>query len=123
MQLEIETTVEGGRVIVTPRGEVDLVSQGQLKECLIDLIVDGHVQLVVDLTETTFLDSTGLGTLISARRRVHALKGSFALVCPHERMLKLFRITSLDKIFAIHPDLAALAGSPDTEPVPDGLPA
>jgi len=123
MQLEIETTVEGGRTIVTPRGEVDLVSQAQLKECLIDLIVSGQVDLAVDLTETTFLDSTGLGTLISARRRVHALKGSFALVCPHERMLKLFRITSLDKIFAIHATRAALHGAPGPETVPDVLPA
>jgi anti-sigma B factor antagonist len=123
MQLEIETTVERGRVIVTPRGDVDLVSQAQLKEHLIDLIVEGHVDLVVDLTETTFLDSTGLGTLIGARRRIHALKGTFALVCPHERMLKLFRITSLDKIFAIHPDRAAALGTPDADPVPETLPA
>lgn len=119
MQLEIEIITEAGRTIVVPRGEVDLVSQAQLKERLVDLIVKGHVELAVDLTETTFLDSTGLATLISARRRVHALKGSFALVCPHERMLKLFRITSLDKIFSIVPDRAALGGAP----VADALPA
>lgn len=108
MKLEIHTQVEHGRTVITPRGEIDLVSQSELKKLINDLVVDGHTDLVVDLGETTFLDSTALGALIGARRLTHTFKGSFALVCAEERLLKLFRITSLDKFFTIHDSKAAL---------------
>lgn len=107
-QLEIHTHVENGHTVITPRGEIDLVSQSDLKKLINDLVVEGQVDLVVDLGETTFLDSTALGALIGARRLTHTFKGSFALVCAEERLLKLFRITSLDKFFAIHESRAAL---------------
>lgn len=106
--LEIHTHLENGHTVITPRGEIDLVSQSDLKKLLNDLVVEGQVDLVVDLGETTFLDSTALGALIGARRLTHTFKGSFALVCAEERLLKLFRITSLDKFFAIHESRAAL---------------
>lgn len=102
MELEIEVRAEPGRHVVIPRGELDLVSQNQLREVINDLVVNGHVDIVVDLDETTFLDSTGLGALIGARRKTHAFMGSFAIVCSNERLLRLFRITSLDKVFTIH---------------------
>ena len=113
MQLEIEIKAEDGRYVVTPRGEVDLVSQIQLKEAINELVVAGHVDIIVDLDETTFLDSTGLGALIGARRKTHAFMGSFAIVCTKERLLKLFRITSLDKVFAIHATRADALARPE----------
>ena len=94
MQLEIDVRPDAGRHIITPRGEIDLATQGQLKAVIEDL--------VLDLDQTTFLDSTGLGVLIGARRKAHAFKGSFAIVCSRRELLKLFRITSLDKVFTIH---------------------
>lgn len=118
MKLEIHTHLEHGRTVITPCGEIDLVSQAELKKLINDLVVDGHIDLVVDLGETTFLDSTALGALIGARRVTHTFKGSFALVCAEERLLKLFRITSLDKFFTIHESRAALFAN--LEPDEDG---
>lgn len=118
MQLEIEVRPEEGRYVVIPRGEIDLVTQSRLKETINELVVQGHVDIVIDLEETTFLDSTGLGALIGARRKTHAFKGSFALVCTQERLLKLFRITSLNKVFAIHDSLPAALAAPEH---PEGL--
>ena len=124
MQLEIEIKAEAGRYVVIPRGEVDLVTQAQLKEAINELVVAGKVDIIVDLDETTFLDSTGLGALIGARRKTHAFMGSFAIVCTQERMLKLFRITSLDKVFAIRDSRAeALARPERAEQLQDGQPA
>jgi anti-sigma B factor antagonist len=118
MQLEIETRAVRGRHVVTPRGEIDLVTQGRLKEVISELVIAGNVDIVLDLEETTFLDSTGLGALIGARRKTHAFRGSFSLVCTQERLLKLFRITSLDKVFAIHDDLeSALSTREEPEDV------
>jgi anti-sigma B factor antagonist len=124
MQLEIEIKAEDGRYVVIPRGEVDLVTQAQLKEVINELVVAGNVDIIVDLDETTFLDSTGLGALIGARRKTHAFMGSFAIVCTQERLLKLFRITSLDKVFAIRDTRSeALARPERAERLQDGQPA
>ena len=130
MTLEMHTHVEHGRTVITPKGEIDLVSQVDLKQLINDLVVEGHVDLVVDLGDTTFLDSTALGALIAARRLTHTFKGSFALVCAEDRLLKLFRITSLDKFFAIHETRAALfegvapdEGDPMPEDQDQGQPA
>lgn len=105
MRLEIESAVVRGRTVVTPRGEIDLVSQADLKRFVTDLVVEGQVHLVLDLNQVTFLDSTGLGALISARRQAHTVQGSFVIVCDQPRLLRLFRIISLDKVFTIHPSL------------------
>jgi anti-sigma B factor antagonist len=111
MQLEIDVRAEDGRHVVMPRGEIDLATQGQLKQAIDELMLAGHVDLVVDLDRTTFLDSTGLGALIGARRKAHAFKGSFSIVCSNPDLLRLFKITSLDKVFAIHESRAtALSG-------------
>jgi anti-sigma B factor antagonist len=122
MQLDIEIKADRGRHLVIPKGEVDLVTQVQVKEAISDLVLHGHVDIVIDLDQTTFMDSTGLGALIGARRKTHAFKGSFAIVCTQERLLKLFRITSLDKVFAIHASRdEALSSTPRPEELPDVL--
>src|SRR5450631_3544177 len=73
---------------------------------LVDLKL-GHVtkdthQLIVNLERVEFLDSTGLGVLVGGLKRVRAHDGSLDLVCTQERILKIFRITGLTKVFGIH---------------------
>lgn len=102
MELEVVHTAAGDVDILAPRGEIDLATQGALREAFDKLILIGRVDIVVDLGETTFLDSTGLGALISARRRTHGLNGSFAIVCANPRMRTLFEMTRLDLVFRVH---------------------
>jgi anti-sigma B factor antagonist len=109
MQLDIDSEVVHGHTVVVPRGELDLVTQTELKRYVNDLVVNGQVHLVIDLDQTTFLDSTGLGALISARRQTHTFQGSFAIVCSQPRILRLFKIVSLDKVFTIHASRDELA--------------
>ena len=120
MQLEITVEDVDGYQVVVPRGEVDIATNGQLKTVINDLVVDGKVNLVVDLSEVDFLDSTGLGALIGGRRKAHAFKGSFAIVCADEQLLKVFRITGLDKVFAIHDNRADAIKGPEFESSPEG---
>ena len=109
--LGLEVSTHATRTVVTVTGEIDLATQGQLRAQLNDLVVGGLVDLVLDLSAVTFVDSTGLGALIGTRRRVHAFHGSLALVIPNEAVMKVFTITGLEKVFAIHATLdAALAG-------------
>jgi anti-sigma B factor antagonist len=71
-------------------------------ELLIDLASKNNYQLIVNMDKVEFLDSTGLGVLIGALKRVRAHDGSLDLVCTQERILKIFRITGLTKVFGIH---------------------
>lgn len=90
--------------IVDVAGEVDLYSAPELKMRIIDVIDAGKTQIVVDLTKSTFIDSTTLGVLVGARKRLRPQGGSLAVVCPDPDKLTLFEMTGLDRVFSIHPD-------------------
>ena len=108
--LTLDVTTHDDHAVVSVSGELDLATQSELRTCLNDLIVAGHVNLVLDLSACSFVDSTGLGALIGARRRVHAFHGSLRLVCPMDAVMKVFTITGLEKVFDIRESMdAALA--------------
>jgi anti-sigma B factor antagonist len=94
-------TTEDGLTVVTVTGEIDVHSAPALREKLIALVEQGKVFLIADLERVQFLDSTGLGVLIGGLRRVRARDGFLDLVCTQPRMLRIFQITGLIKIFAI----------------------
>jgi anti-sigma B factor antagonist len=102
MQLQIDVTQRHGYTILSPQGEIDFATGPQLKDAINERLIAGDVNLVMDLQAVDFIESTGLGALIGGRRRAHALKGSLCLVCTEEQLLKIFRITGLDKVFAIY---------------------
>jgi anti-sigma B factor antagonist len=66
-----------------------------------ELVDSGVYHIVVDLADATFMDSTSLAALISARRRIYPHRGSFVIVCPDPRMRRMFEVTNLDKVFTI----------------------
>jgi anti-sigma B factor antagonist len=83
-------------------GEIDVYTAPKLREQLIDLVGAGGYHIIVDMENVDFLDSTGLGVLVGGLKRVRAHDGSLQLVCTQERILKIFRITGLTKVFPIH---------------------
>ena len=95
-------------------GELDVSTTARLRAALNEQLVDeGRVHLVVDLTALEFMDSSGLGTLVRAQRQTRALRGSFAVVCPEGPVLKVMTITGLTHVLRVHDSLdAATAGPP-----------
>ena len=85
------------------RGEIDLFTAPELKQVLAESIENGRVRIIVDLTETTFLDSTALGVLIGAVKRLRSRDGALAIVNTDDNIAKTFEITGLDQIFTILP--------------------
>ncbi len=70
------------------------------------LVIDaGATHVIVDRTETTFIDSSSLGVLIGAHRRLLRLQGRLVVVCNNDAIVKTFRITGLDGVFTIVPTL------------------
>jgi anti-sigma B factor antagonist len=107
MELEITHSRDGDHDILAPQGEVDLASYTDLRSLIADLIEADRVNIVVDLSGTTFLDSTALGALIGGRRKAYAAGGSFSIVCDNTQMLRLFAMTKLDLVFTVLPSLSA----------------
>jgi anti-sigma B factor antagonist len=111
-----EDSLDSERHVVAVRGEIDLFTAPDLKTMLLAAIDSGKSRIVVDLSETTFLDSTALGVLIGAVKRLRARDGALTLVNTDANIAKTFEITGLDQIFTISATrdeaIAALDGDP-----------
>lgn len=111
MDLSLETREQDGRTVVVVGGEIDVYTAPKLRDKITELVNGGHRDLVVDMENVDFLDSTGLGVLVGGLKKVRAQDGSMSLVCSQDRLLKIFTITGLAKVFTIHPSQeAALSG-------------
>jgi anti-sigma B factor antagonist len=102
VDLKLDHHTKDGIEIVDVEGEIDVYTAPRLRELLIELVNTGFYQLVVNMEKVEFLDSTGLGVLVGGLTRGRAHDGSLDLVCTQERILKIFRITGLTKVFGIH---------------------
>ena len=102
MDLKLGHYSKDGIEVVDVGGEIDIYTAPRLRELLIDLAGKNTCQLIVNMEKVEFLDSTGLGVLVGGLKRVRAHDGSLDLVCTQERILKIFRVTGLTKVFGIH---------------------
>ncbi|HEU0241777.1 MAG TPA: STAS domain-containing protein [Micromonosporaceae bacterium] len=111
MELSLSARSIGDRTVLEVGGEVDVYTAPTLREKIVSLVDGGARLIIVDLTHVEFLDSTGLGVLVGAMKRLRMVGGDFALVCDQEKILKIFRITGLDRVFTLHSTVeAATAG-------------
>jgi anti-sigma B factor antagonist len=90
--------------VIEVEGELDLATAPRLKWMLLDSLETGSSRLVVDLSHTTFMDSTALGVLVGVKRNLDA-GAELAIVCAHSAVLKIFELSGLDGAFAIFPAL------------------
>jgi anti-sigma B factor antagonist len=101
VEVSVTSRPSGERTVVHVVGEIDVYTAPVLREELARLSDGGHNDLVVDLTEVPFMDSTGLGVLVGALKRVKTHHGELRLVIEQEKVLKVFRITALTQVFPI----------------------
>ncbi|WP_370617348.1 STAS domain-containing protein [Mumia sp. Pv 4-285] len=102
MDLSLDVRPLDGFQVVEVAGEIDVYTAPRLREALADLIESGHHFVIVDVENVDFLDSTGLGVLVGGLKRVRANDGTLDVVCTRERLLKIFEITGLAKVFGIY---------------------
>lgn len=110
-----EDSIDSERHVVAVRGEIDLFTAPELKQKLTDAIEAGKSRIVVDLTQTTFLDSTALGVLIGAVKRLRTRDGALVIVNVDQNIAKTFEITGLDQIFTIVGERDAAIAALDAE--------
>lgn len=109
MEIGVEVSHLGTWTVVSVHGEVDVATAPHLRATLIDLVNQGESSMIVDLTAVDFLDSTGLGVLIGALRRVRTVDGDLRLVCTSRRILRVFELTGLGRVFDVHSSLSSAA--------------
>ena len=109
---DLNIAVERGEAatLVVLRGDLDLSTAPELRECLVKLIGDG-ARIVVDLEAVGFLDSAGLGILVGGLKRARTHGGELELACTSQDVLKPLVITGLDRVFTIHPGRDAALGT------------
>jgi anti-sigma B factor antagonist len=100
--MRIETTSSSDRQVLMVSGEVDLATSPDLDVAIIAALESGTESLVIDLTNVTFMDSSGLGVIVRGLKRCREADKDLDLVISNERVLKVFGITGLDQVIPIH---------------------
>ena len=104
MNFDIKTEQLGNDAyVISLAGEVDLYTAPEFKQQLLEVIGQGGKQVVVDFSNTTFIDSTTLGVLVGGVKRLRTNDGELSLVCSDRNITKIFEITGLDRVFTIYP--------------------
>src|SRR5690242_20012877 len=104
MNFDLKTEqLSDGAYVISLAGEVDLYTAPEFKQQLLEVIAQGAKEVIVDLSSTTFIDSTTLGVLVGGVKRLRPNDGRLSLVCSDRNITKIFEITGLDRVFTIYP--------------------
>lgn len=113
MDLDLSTRRLGDRTVVSVGGEVDLETASQLGDHALEALHEGP-HMVLDLTQVSFMDSTGLKVLLSVQRRAELAGGSLALAGASRSVRKILALTGLDQSFGLYDTVdEACASAPD----------
>ena len=108
----IDVTRQDGCGVVTVAGEVDVHTSSRLRDVLFDPSLSSGPMVVVDLRGVTFIDSTGIGTLVAARRWASSRSSTLVLACTAGPVLRVLELVSLNRVFEIHDSVDAALAAP-----------
>ena len=95
---------EQGKYIVQLRGEVDLENSPKARQIMLEAVGKGK-KILVDLASVTYMDSSGIASLVEAFQRAKKKGAGFALVCVNPAVLRVLNLARLDQVFTIHDNL------------------
>ncbi len=107
--LVIEPTFEVAHyarwAVLRVTGEIDMATAPRLRQHVLSVTAGKPLGLVLNLDRVDFIDSTGLGVMVGAAKRMRVIDGGFRIVCAQEHLNKLFKLTRLDEVFDIYETL------------------
>jgi anti-sigma B factor antagonist len=112
MNLNLEK-INGFSVLTIQDERIDAHNSGELKEYLLQMIERGENQIIVQLEHVRFIDSSGLGALLSGNKHIVAKSGKLALANIQKQVLSMFELTRLNRVFDIYADLNEALSSED----------
>lgn len=111
IDITVETREAAGWAVIDVGGEVDVFTAPKLRERIIGLLGDGKTRIVINLEKVAFMDSTGLGVLVGALKRVKERDGELALAGAQGTVQRVLGVTGLDAVFSMHSSVADATAS------------
>ena len=102
MLLRVDIEDHGDHAVVTAAGEIDAATADTLATAVSSALGDGYQKVLVDFTQVTFIDSTGLGVLVKSHRAAEAVGATFAVVHPTPQTRKLIGVLGLDQLLRVY---------------------
>ncbi len=103
--MSIRIKYEEDYVIVLPDEEIEVYNISEIKEVLFDIIEKGNRKLIMDMSKVEYIDSSGLGVLVSVLKKVKVSEGKLVLISPKSSVKQILSLTNLDKVFNIQDTL------------------
>lgn len=100
--VEIAFREAGDYKIIEVSGEVDLYNVSELKKALFSITDGKFPNVVVDMKNVNYMDSSGIGALVAGQKKMKAHNGKFALINIHDDVLNILKLATLDKFFKIY---------------------
>lgn len=112
MTLEVQTRhADNGVTVVAPTGRLDVAGAPALKDAINGAVTEGSPRVVIDLEGVSFVDSTGLGSVIAALKQIRSSQGELRLAAPNQQVRVVLELTTLDRVFPYYATLEeALTG-------------
>ena len=100
MSLEVLTRqVDNGVTVVAPTGRLDVAGAPALKDAISEVVKNGPPRVVIDMEGISFVDSTGLGSVIAALKQIRSSQGDLRLAAPNQQVRVVLELTTLDRVF------------------------
>jgi anti-sigma B factor antagonist len=106
MALDVQAhQTDSGVTVLAPSGRLDVAGAPALREAVGDAVKNGPPRLVIDMEGVSFVDSTGLGSVIAALKLVRSSKGDLRLAAPNQQVRVVLELTTLDRVFTYYPSV------------------
>jgi len=100
MSLVVQTRqVDNGATVVAPTGRLDVAGAPALKDAISEALKNGQAKVVIDMEGVSFVDSTGLGSVIAALKQIRSSQGDLRLAAPNQQVRVVLELTTLDRVF------------------------
>ena len=112
MALDVQTRqADNGATVVAPTGRLDVAGAPALKDAISEVVKIGQPRIVIDMEGVSFVDSTGLGSVIAALKQIRGSQGELRLAAPNQQVRVVLELTTLDRVFPYYATVEeALAG-------------
>ena len=98
MEFHTEDGDDASVAIIRPQGRLTMVSTPELRALLTSTVGDGRTRIVLDLSDTEFIDSSGLGALVAGLRTAQEAGGDLRIACPNDQVGMVLKLTNLDRV-------------------------
>jgi anti-sigma B factor antagonist len=90
--------------VIEPSGILDSTKAEEFRQIVEQMLVDGADVILIDLKDITFIDSSGLGTLVVILKKIRSLERKLCICSINDQVKMLFELTSMDRVFEVYED-------------------